>query len=82
MTVRAAKLCGLDTGMSEAQISRTMWGYTDFGKAASWAKEALAWCYGQELLAVEDKAINPTEDILRGEVADMLYRMLALANLI
>jgi len=82
MTVRAAKLCGLDTGMSETQIARTMWGYTDFGKAASWAKEALAWCYGQELLAAADNTINPTEDILRGEVADMLYRMLTLANLI
>ena len=82
MTVRAAKLCGLDTGMSETQIARAMWGYTDFGKAASWAKEALAWCYGQGLLTAADKTINPTEDILRGEMADMLYRMLTLANLI
>ena len=82
MTVRAAKLCGLDTGMSEAQIARAMWGYTDSGKAAAWAKEALAWCYGQGLLTAAETEINPTEDILRGEVADMLYRMLTLANLI
>ena len=82
MTIRAAKLCGLDTAMSEAEQNDILCDYMDYRQIASWAKESMAYCYWNELLNTDDLNAEPTREILRGEVAEMLYRMLTLANLI
>ena len=82
MTVRAAKLCGLDTAIAEAGINNILCDYMDYRTIASWAKEAMAFCYANELLDTSSMNAEPIREILRGEVAEMLYRMLVLANLI
>ncbi len=82
MTVRAAKLCGLDTEISEAEQNDILCDYMDYRSIASWAKEAMAFCYKYELLDTSALDAEPKRDILRCEVAEMLYRMLVLANLI
>ena len=82
MVARAAKLCGLDTVMSEAAQNDILCDYMDYRKIASWAKEAMAWCYWNEILNPDDMNVEPKREILRGEVAEMLYRMLQLGNLI
>jgi len=82
MTVRAAKLCGLDTAVDEAGQNDILCDYMDYRTIASWAKESLAYCYGSELLDISVLNIQPKEEIRRGEVAELLYRMLMLANLI
>lgn len=82
MTVRAAKLCGLDTTVSEAEQNDTLCDYMDYRQISSWAKEAMAYCYKYELLDTSALNAEPKRDILRCEVAEMLYRMLQLANMI
>lgn len=82
MTIRAAKLCGLDTVMSEAEQNDVLCDYMDYRTIASWAKESMAYCYGNEILNTDDLNAEPKREILRCEVAEMLYRMLVLANLI
>lgn len=82
MTIRAAKLCGLDTAMSEAAQDDVLCDYMDYRQIASWAKESMAYCYWNEILNTDDLNAEPKREILRGEVAEMLYRMLQLANLI
>ena len=82
MTVRAAKLCGLETEVSEAEQGDVLCDYIDYRSIASWAKEAMAFCYKYELLDTAAMDAEPKRDILRCEVAEMLYRMLLLANLI
>ena len=82
MTIRAAKLCGLDTAMSEAEQNDILCDYMDYRTIASWAKESMAYCYWNEILNTDDLNAEPKREILRGEVAEMLYRMLNLANLI
>ena len=82
MTIRAAKLCGLDTAMSEAEQNDVLCDYMDYRQIASWAKESMAYCYWNEILNTDDLNAEPKREILRGEVAEMLYRMLNLANLI
>ena len=82
MTIRAAKLCGLDTAMSEAEQNDILCDYMDYRQIASWAKESMAYCYWNEILNTDDLNAEPTREILRCEVAEMLYRMLVLANLI
>ena len=82
MTIRAAKLCGLDTAMSEAEQNDVLCDYMDYRQIASWAKESMAYCYWNEILNTDDLNAEPKREILRCEVAEMLYRMLVLANLI
>ena len=82
MTVRAAKLCGLDTEIPESGINNILCDYMDYRTIASWATKAMAFCYANGVLDTSDMNAEPTRDILRGEVAEMLYRMLVLANLI
>ena len=82
MTVRAAKLCGLDTAVGDAAANNILCDYMDYRTIASWAKEAMAFCYDNEILDTSDINAEPTREILRCEVAEMLYRMLVLANLI
>ena len=82
MTIRAAKLCGLDTAMSEAEQNDILCDYMDYRQIASWAKESMAYCYWNEILKTDDLNAEPKREILRGEVAEMLCRMLNLANLI
>ena len=82
MTVRAAKLCGLETEISEAEQGDVLCDYMDYRSIASWAKEAMAFCYKYELLDTSAMDAEPKREILRCEVAEMLYQMLLLANLI
>ena len=82
MTIRAAKLCGLDTAMSDGECDDILCDYMDYRTIASWAKGSMAYCYLHEILDTSALNAEPTREILRGEVAEMLYRMLQLANLI
>jgi hypothetical protein len=82
MTARAAKLCGLDTTVNSYTVLDTLCDYTDYRTVASWAQEAMAWCCINGVVDTSVMKLEPTKAILRGEVAEMLYRMLALANLI
>lgn len=82
MTVRAAKLCGLDTAVSSYSVLDALCDYSDYRTVASWAQEAMAWCCMNEVTDTSVMKLEPSNAILRDEVAEMLYRMLVLANLI
>ncbi len=82
MTVRAAKLCSLDTTLGETEITDILCDFADYRTVASWAKENMAWCYKTGVLDDAELNVEPKREILRGEVAEMLYRMLTQANLI
>ncbi len=82
MVTRAAKLCGLDTAMSSAAVRDELSQFGDYTKVASWAKESMAFCYQSGIL--DDSALNigPGEVILRCEIAQMVYNLLDMANLL
>ncbi len=82
MTIRAAKLCGLDTELSDGECDDILCDYMDYRTIASWAKGSMAFCYASGILDASDLNAEPKREILRGEVAEMLYRMLVLAKLI
>ena len=82
MLARAARLCGLDTAMGEAAQNDTLCDYMDYRSISSWAREAMAWGYAEEILDTSALNCEPQHKVLRCEVAEMLYRMLVLANLI
>ncbi len=82
MVARAAKLCGLDTTMDAVATRNMLAQFGDYRSAASWATESLAFCYSAGILDQSDLNIQPTKAILRCEIAQMLYNMLVVAELI
>lgn len=82
MVARAAKLCGLDTEMDAGATKDVLAQFGDYRSVASWAKESLAFCYYTNILDQSALKIEPTKAILRCEIAQMLYNMLTVAELI
>lgn len=82
MTIRAAKLCGLDTAMKRTAVRDALCDYADYTSVADWAQNELAYCYQNGLLDASALNVEPGRKILRCEVAEMLYRMLKLAQLL
>ena len=82
MIARAAKLCGLESELSETEIRDTLAQFGDYRTAASWAQPALAFCYGTGILDDDKLDIKPAEAVKRCEIAEMLYRMLRQAELL
>lgn len=82
MAARAAKLCGIDTDMSEAEIRDTLSEFTDYTVSSEWARSSLAVCFKEGILSDEDIEISPKKNVVRCEIALMFYNMLERAKLI
>lgn len=82
MASRAAKLCGMDTEMETGMIRDVLAQFGDYVKTAEWSREALAFCYNENILDQADLEIRPNDNILRSEIAQMLFNMLGSANLL
>ena len=82
MVARAAKLCGMDTKLETYEIRNVLAQFGDYVTVADWAKESVAFCYSEDILDQSDLDVKPTRNILRCEIAQMLYNLLQKANLI
>ena len=82
MIARAARLCGMDTELSAAAVLNILAPFGDYRTAANWAHEALAFCFNEGILDDTEFYILPRQAITRGEVAEMLYRVLRQAELL
>lgn len=82
MVTRAAELLGINTSISNVEIINILALFGDYRTAAEWAWEALAFNYREGILSDQEFYINPTAPILRGEIADMLYQLLLMGNLL
>lgn len=76
MTARAAKLCGTDNNLSEAQARDILAGFSDYVRASGWAMTSLAFCYDEGILPDDAMEILPKQAITRAEVAQMLFNMI------
>ncbi len=82
MIERAAKLCGMNTEIEDFNIRNILAGFSDYVKAAEWAKSSLAFCYNEKILNPDVMKINPQQAVMRSEIAYMLYNMLNLSKLL
>jgi len=82
MITRAARLCGLDTSITDTEVLNILAMFGDSRNVAGWAREAIAFCFRAEILDDYDFYIQPTAVIYRSQVAEMLYRLLYIANLL
>jgi len=82
MVSRAAGLAGINNELGNVEIINILSMFGDYRTAAQWAWEALAFCYREGILGDYEFYILPTEPITRGEIAEMVYRLLDRANLL
>ncbi|MDR0445501.1 MAG: S-layer homology domain-containing protein [Oscillospiraceae bacterium] len=84
MISRAAKLCGMEVSRTEAEIQSTLAEFFDYRTVPTWtdAREGLAFCYSTGILDSSALNINPGENVTRGEIAEMIYRLLDRAALL
>jgi len=82
MVARAARLTGMDTDLGEVETLNLLAMFGDYRTAARWAWSSLAFCYREGILDDAEFYIQPLIAITRGEIAEMLYRMLGRANLL
>jgi len=81
MAARAAKLCGMDTELETYEILNVLAQFGDYMSIGEWARESMAFCYGEDILDQSDLNVEPNRAILRCEIAQMLYNMLVKAKL-
>ena len=66
---------------ADIEIRDTLAIFGDQSAVASWARESLTFCYNADILDDYAFYIEPNRNVNRGEIAEMLYRMLSLAGL-
>lgn len=82
MLARAAKLCGNRTDMEAYEIRDILAGFTDYVKTSEWSRASLAFCFENKIFSDEDTEIKPKETVTRAEIAQALYNMLSVSELI
>ncbi len=82
MAAGAARLCGMDTSLSDGTVRDILAQFTDYVTSSGWARTSLAFCYREDILSKDDLDIRPKVPIKRCEVAEMLFRMLGVLNLL
>lgn len=82
MTARAARLCGMDTAYTTAAARDVLAQFSDYVKCAGWAIPGLAFCCDKGITDTGALTIRPQQAVRRGEVAQMIFRLLSAANLL
>jgi len=82
MVARAARLVGMDTVLSETEIQNIFAQFGDSHAVANWARAELAFLFHVGILDDSTSNIQPQVPIRRGEIGEMLYRLLSQANLL
>lgn len=82
MVANAAKLCGMDTALSQDGTKDMLAQFLDYRQSSQWAQPALAFCYREDLLPQSDLDIRHKDAVKRGEIAQMLYQLLDKAELL
>ncbi|MCQ2566256.1 MAG: S-layer homology domain-containing protein [Clostridia bacterium] len=81
MVAKAAKLCGLDISMTSSMTRDMLAQFGDYRTIASWAQEAMAFCYDTDILDQSALNAEPVRAIRRDEIAQMIFNLLNVANL-
>lgn len=82
MVSQAARLCGMDTQMADTAIRNMLAQFGDYTTSAQWARNALAFCYQEEILNQSALNIRPLQPITRSEIAQMIFNLLDRAKLL
>ncbi len=76
MIAKSAVHLGHNTSMSSDETRNVLAQFTDYKTSSNWALESLAFCYSKNIMDQSSIHINPKTNILRKDVAEMLYRLI------
>jgi hypothetical protein len=82
MTSRAAALTGIDVTLGETAVRDILAQFDDYTTVADWARTQLALCYFTGILDDDALEISPLAAIKRCEIAEMLFRLLEISDLL
>jgi hypothetical protein len=82
MAARAARLCGIDTARGEQEIRDTLSQFGDYRSVSGYAAESLAFCYDSGIMYDSSLDIQPGNSATRADIAQMLYGLLGIADLL
>ncbi|MCI8387259.1 MAG: hypothetical protein HFE63_02180 [Clostridiales bacterium] len=78
MVTRAAALCGLNKKANLSVIEK----FVKKAEISDWAMNAVAFCSSSGILTATAEDFQPKNQVLREEVAYMVYRMLLIADIL
>jgi len=82
MITRAARLCGAETAIDTVAVRNILAQFGDYTTIDEWAREALAFCFEYGIIPAEEFNIQPKKPVIRAEIAQMLFNMLKMVDLI
>lgn len=82
MIMRASKLIGLETKLNDEGILNILSQFEDYREIDTWAKEALAFCYTNNIIDNSEMKVLAKENVNRDQIAQMVYNMLSAKDLI
>lgn len=82
MMTKAAALCGLTSELTQAKILDTLALFGDYPTVSDWARESVAFCYDSGIWDDSEWDIQPNKHITRSEMAQMLYNLLDVCNML
>ena len=82
MAARAARLCGLETALSQEGTAAVLARYRDGGTVPAWVRSDLAFCCQAGLLPPPGETLRPGAPITRADAAELIYRLLDRAELL
>lgn len=82
MVARAARLCGLESDLDDSSVRDILAQFSDYPKIERWARKDMAFCYQLGLLDASALTVQPRTAIQRQEMAQMIYNLLGVANLL
>jgi hypothetical protein len=82
MLSRAASLCGENVTRGDDAARNILSVFEDYTTISAWAKAETAYCVDVGIIADDGMTLTPKGLVTRGEMAQMLYRLLAITELI
>ncbi len=82
MIERAARLCGIDTALSASGQRDALSVFADYRSVNGYAQHAVAFCLSHGILSVDTASLYPQKAESRAEIADRLFGLLNLADLL
>lgn len=82
MMLRAAKLCGMNTDINILTAKNVIERYEDANEVSAWAYPGLGFCIYEGIVEADDEKLASGRTVTRGQIAEMIYRMMEKAKLI
>jgi len=76
ITARTADILNIKNELDEVKIRNILSQFEDYLTCDSWAVSSLAFLYDNDILSQDELLIEPKKEMTRGEIAEIIYRLI------